>query len=69
MKAHVMLALGLLLGAVFALRLAMAVAAPGFGWNEAYLAGGVALSAWLVMGGIAEWRHARALKANEKLDA
>ena len=60
MKHHIMIALGLVLGLSFALRLARAVLTPGLGMSEAYLAGGLVLSVWLIIGGLAEWRHVRA---------
>ena len=60
MKHHIMLALGILLGLVFAVRLALAILQPGLGFREVYLAGGLVLSAWLMLGGGAEWRHTRA---------
>lgn len=59
MKHHIMLALGILLGLVFAVRLAVAILEPGLGVRELYLMGGLVLSAWLILGGLAEWRHAR----------
>lgn len=58
MKAHVMLSLGLLLAVIFAYRSVLAFAEPGLGAQEAYLAGGLVLSGWLIRGGFAEWRHA-----------
>lgn len=54
-----MIALGLVLGLTFALRLARAILSPGLGIGEAYLAGGLVLSVWLIIGGLAEWRHVR----------
>ncbi|WP_290497830.1 hypothetical protein [Hyphomonas sp. UBA4494] len=60
MKHHIMLALGILLGLVFAVRLAVAILQPGLGFREVYLAGGLVLSAWLMLGGVAEWCHTRA---------
>jgi len=59
-KHHIMLVLGILLGLVFAVRLAVAILHPGLGFREVYLAGGLVLSAWLMLGGVAEWRHTRA---------
>lgn len=58
-----MIALGLVLGLTFALRLARALLTPGLGVAEAYLAGGLVLSVWLIIGGLAEWRHTRAQRA------
>lgn len=60
MKHHIMLALGILLGLVFAVRLAVAILQPGLGFREVYLAGGLVLSALLMLGGVAEWRHTHA---------
>ncbi|MDX1293287.1 MAG: hypothetical protein R3265_10785 [Hyphomonas sp.] len=59
MKHHIMISLGILMGLVFAFRAASAILEPGLGFREAYLLGGLVLSGWLIMGGIAEWRHAR----------
>lgn len=59
MKHHIMISLGILMGVVFAFRAASAILEPGLGIHEAYLLGGLILSGWLIMGGIAEWRHAR----------
>ena len=58
-KHHIMISLGILLGLVFAFRAATAILEPGFGFREVYLLGGLVLSGWLIMGGLAEWRHAR----------
>ena len=58
-----MIALGLVLGLTFGLRLARAILAPGLGIAEAYLAGGLVLSVWLIIGGLAEWRQVRASRA------
>ena len=59
MKHHFMISLGLLLLLVFSYRGALALIEPGIGFSEAYLAGGLILSGWLIKGGIAEWRFAR----------
>ena len=56
-KHHIMIALGVLLLLVFSYRGALALLEPGIGGKEAYLAGGLILSGWLIIGGIAEWRH------------
>ncbi len=63
MKHHAMISLGLVLGIAFAMRLARAILSPGLGIAEAYLAGGMVLSVWLIVGGLAEWRHVRAKRA------
>lgn len=59
MKHHAMISLGLLLALVFSYRGALALLEPGLGVQEAYLAGGLILSAWLIKGGLAEWKFAR----------
>ncbi|MEM7767101.1 MAG: hypothetical protein AAF253_06395 [Pseudomonadota bacterium] len=56
MKHHIMIALGLLLGLIFAYRGAIALATPGWGLPEAYIAGGLVLAGWLIRAGLAEWR-------------
>lgn len=61
MKHHVMIALGLLMAAVFGFRTANALVAPGFGLRELYLIGGLAIAAWLIFGGLKERRQARSL--------
>ena len=59
MKKHVMLALGFLMCVIYGFRMALALLEPGLGITEAYLAGGLLLSGWLIKGGLAEWRFAR----------
>ena len=59
-----MISLGLVLGLAFAMRLARAILTPGLGLAEAYLSGGMVLSVWLIVGGLAEWRHVRANRAD-----
>ena len=59
MKHHIMLSLGILMLLVFSYRGALALIEPGLGVSEAYLAGGLVLSGWLIKGGITEWRYAR----------
>lgn len=44
---------------VFSYRGALALLEPGLGFKELYLAGGLFLAGWLILGGIAEWRHTR----------
>lgn len=63
MKHHIMISLGILMGLIFAFRAAVAILEPGLGFREAYLLGGLVLSGWLILGGIAEWRHARKTQA------
>jgi hypothetical protein len=48
MKHHIMIALGLLMGAVFSFRLANALLVPGIGGLELYLLGCVVIAALLV---------------------
>lgn len=59
MKHHLMIALGLLMAAVFSYRLANALLAPGLGVFELYLAGGVAIAAFLIFFGLKERRYVR----------
>lgn len=59
MKHHIMIALGLIMLIVFAWQGFEAIAEPGLGVREAYVAGGFILAGWLIQSGIAEWRHAR----------
>ena len=58
MKHHIMIALGLLMGAVFSFRLANALLAPGLGVPELYLFGGIVIAALLIFFGLRERRHA-----------
>ena len=60
MKHHIMIALGLLMAAVFSFRLAHALLAPGFGLSELYLFGGIVIAAALIFGGLKERRDKRA---------
>lgn len=59
MKHHIMIALGLLMGAVFSFRLANALVVPGLGVSELYLIGGVIIAAALIYFGLKERRYAR----------
>ena len=59
MKHHLMIALGLLMAAVFSFRLANALVAPGLGVSELYLFGGVVIAAALIFFGLRERRAAR----------
>lgn len=63
MKHHIMIALGILMGLIFAFRMAVALLEPGLGFREVYLAGGLVLAGWLFVGGLAQWRQDRAGKA------
>jgi hypothetical protein len=44
---------------VFAYRGAVALLAPGLGFEEAYIAGGLLIAGWLIRSGLVEWRTAR----------
>jgi hypothetical protein len=59
MKHHIMISLGLLMCVVFAYRGAVALLAPGLGFEEAYIAGGLLIAGWLIRSGLVEWRTAR----------
>ena len=59
MKHHLMIALGLLMAAVFSYRFANALLAPGWGISELYLAGGIVIAACLIFVGLKDRRHAR----------
>lgn len=59
MKHHTMIALGLLLAAIFSFRLADALLSPGLGLLELYLMGGVVIAAALILFGLEERRDAR----------
>lgn len=62
MKHHIMIALGLLMGVLFAFRMADAILEPGLGGREAYLAGGLLIAAYLTYSGWREWRAFKAQK-------
>lgn len=59
MKHHIMIALGLLMAIVFSFRLANAVLAPGWGFLELYLFGGILIAAILIFSGLKERRNAQ----------
>ena len=59
MKHHIMIAFGVLMAAIFSYQGAIALTEPGIGGKELYMAGGLILAAWLIYGGLAEWRAAR----------
>lgn len=65
MKHHIMIALGLLMGAVFSFRLANALVIPGLGVSELYLMGGVVIAAALILFGLRERRAAREPSQNQ----
>lgn len=48
MKGHLFVAFGLIVASIFVFRLLDAIAQPGIGLAEAYVAGGFILSAYLV---------------------
>lgn len=56
MKHHIMIALGILMGIVFSYRLANALLAPGFGFSELYLFGGIVIAGFLIFFGLRERR-------------
>ncbi|MEM7640039.1 MAG: hypothetical protein AAF269_13370 [Pseudomonadota bacterium] len=66
MKHHIMIAMGLLMAAVFSFRLATALLAPGLGLSELYLFGGVIIAAALIFGGLRERRIARTQSRSEQ---
>lgn len=59
LKHHIMIALGLLMGAVFSFRLANALLAPGLGLSELYLFGGIVIATALMYSGLKERRRAQ----------
>ena len=59
MKHHLMIALGLLMAAVFSFRFANAVLVPGWGLSELYLLGGIVIGGLLIFSGLKERRQAR----------
>lgn len=65
MKHHLMIALGLLMAAVFSYRFANALLVPGWGALELYLAGGVVIAAGLIFFGLKERREAQQRRRNE----
>lgn len=59
LKSHVMMAFGLLMAAIYAVRLASGFSlSDGFGLGEAYLIGGLGLAGALLWSGWRERRHA-----------
>jgi len=62
MKHHIMIALGILMAAIFCFRMAHAITGPdglSFGFLELYLAGGIGLAAWLIFAGLSERQRAK----------
>lgn len=59
MKHHIMIAVGLLMAVIFCFRMANALVAPGIGFFELYLLGGIFLAGWLIFSGLKERRAAR----------
>lgn len=64
MKQHIMIALGLLLAAVFSFRVTGALVEPGFGFLELYLVGGLVIAGLLLFSGLKERRYARSRQAD-----
>lgn len=59
LKSHVMMAFGLLMAAIYAVRIASGFSlSDGFGLGEVYLLGGLGLAGALLWGGWKERRHA-----------
>ncbi|MEM0985233.1 MAG: hypothetical protein AAGJ32_03205 [Pseudomonadota bacterium] len=59
MKHHLMIAMGLLMAAIFCFRMAHAFVSPGFGLLEVYLLGGIFLSGVLLFSGLKERKRNR----------
>ena len=66
LKHHIMISLGVLMGAIFSLRMANALITPGIGILEGYLAGGLVIAAALIFSGLKARRHARQLEGNQE---
>ena len=64
MKHHIMIALGILMAALFSYRLANAILAPGLGFLEVYLLGGIVIAALLIFFGLRERRVAKDVSQN-----
>ncbi|MCA8891273.1 MAG: hypothetical protein KDA56_05515 [Hyphomonas sp.] len=63
LKSHVMMAFGLLMVAIYAVRLASGFSlSDGFGLGEAYLIGGLGLAGALLWSGWKERRHAKRIR-------
>lgn len=56
MRHHVMIVLGLVIAGIFLWRGLDALAEPGIGLREAYVAGGLVLALALIITGIRAWR-------------
>lgn len=54
MRAHLTLAFGFLLAAIFAYRGANALLTPGFGLGELYVLGGLVFAGWFIFSGSRE---------------
>lgn len=59
MKKHIFFSAGLLMCALYGARAVVALAEPGLGRKEAYLAGGLILGIWLIKSALAEHRFER----------
>ena len=63
LKSHIMMAFGLLLATLYAVRLAAGFSlSDGIGFSEAYLIGGLGLAGALMFSGLRERRRAKAAK-------
>ncbi|MEO0551158.1 MAG: hypothetical protein AAFZ91_14650 [Pseudomonadota bacterium] len=67
MKHHIMIALGILMAAVFSFRFANALMAPGLGISELYLFGGLVIAGLLIFFGLRERRAARYKSPDKEL--
>lgn len=66
MKHHIMIALGLLMAAIFSFRLANALLTPGLGISELYLTGGMIIAGLLLFNGLKLRRDARRTRDQER---
>lgn len=57
MKAHIFIAIGLLIAAIFFMRGLEALDEPGLGWREGYILGGFIVAGMLIRAGIKERRE------------
>ncbi|MEM6667314.1 MAG: hypothetical protein AAF638_13025 [Pseudomonadota bacterium] len=65
LKAHLMIAGGILMLIIFSIRGYSALTTPGLGVGEAYVAGGFLIGGWLIWSGIKEWRYARQTRVGD----
>ncbi|MBL4869695.1 MAG: hypothetical protein JKX72_01940 [Robiginitomaculum sp.] len=67
MKHHLMIAIGLILTIIFIIRAAAALAEPGLGIREIYVAGGFVFCGVILWRGVRDLREARQIaKDNEQ---